>query len=79
MAQLQGGNQYNNAVAITPGDASVFNFLAFTVSVTGAIVIRAENSVADVTMTATAGIIYPISIIAVRATGTAATGIVGLS
>jgi hypothetical protein len=79
MAQLQGGNQYNNAVAVTAADASVFSFLAFTVGVTGAIVIRAENSNADVTMTATAGIIYPISIIAVRLTGTTATGIVGLS
>jgi hypothetical protein len=56
MAQLQGGNQYNNAVAITPGDASVFSFLAFTVGVTGAVTFRAENSTVDCVMTATAGI-----------------------
>jgi hypothetical protein len=79
MAQLQGGTQYSNAVAVTPADGSVFYFLGFVVGVGGTITVRPKDSAADVQIVASAGAIYPIEIIAVRATGTAATGVVGLS
>jgi hypothetical protein len=78
MAQLLGNPQYTTAVAVTPGDATVFYFLGFLVGVGGTITVRPKDSAADVQITAVAGTVYPIEIIAVRATGTAATGIVGL-
>lgn len=79
MAQLQGGSVYSNAVAIVPNDGTVLNFLGFLVGVGGTVTLRPADSAADVQITAVAGFIYPIPLIAVRATGTAATGIVGLS
>lgn len=72
---------FTAAAAITPSDVvTVFaTFNAFVVGVGGTVTFRPRDSAADVQITAVAGFIYPISIIAVRATGTAATGIVGLA
>lgn len=47
----------------------------FSVNVAGDVVIRGIDGTADVTLTCVAGVIYPVSIAFMRATGTTATGI----
>lgn len=67
------------AEAITPDDTDEFQETrAIIVGGDGAAVVRFAQSSADVTLTLTAGQVYPFGIIAVRATGTDATDIVGL-
>ena len=68
-----------DGVAITPhASDEIQETRAIMVNGDGDVVVRFAQSAADVTMTLTAGQIYPFGIIAVRDTGTTATGIVGL-
>lgn len=70
---------YENATAITPADNTAIGpFEAFVVGVGGAVTFIPYNSTTPVQITAVAGFIYPIHIQGVNATGTTATGIVGL-
>jgi hypothetical protein len=64
---------------VTPNDATANPFIAFVVGVGGTVTFRAQGSAADVTITAVAGVVYPIQTSFIRAAGTAATGIVGLN
>ena len=67
------------AEAITPHASNEFQETrAIMVNVGGDVAVRFAQSAADVTLTLTAGQIYPFGIIAVRVTGTTATGITGL-
>jgi hypothetical protein len=70
---------YTQATTVTPSDASANAFVAFMVSVGGTVTFRARESSADAVITAVAGFLYPIQTSFIRATGTAATGIVGLN
>lgn len=70
---------YENAVAITPADnTQIGPFEAFVVGVGGTVTFCPYNSTTTVQITAVAGVIYPIHIQGINATGTSATGIVGL-
>ena len=79
MAQLNGTPQYANATAVTPADGTSQRYLAFMCAVGGTITVRPEAGAADVQLTLVAGFLYPLAVTAIRATGTAATGIVGLN
>lgn len=77
------GDSYTNAVAITTSDTA---FLARTEAIycAGAgtlTVVMEKNQQAGTTtaFTVIAGAVLPISVVQVKATGTTATGIVGLS
>lgn len=69
------------AFAVAPNDTAELALLpkALMVGGGGTIVLRAVDSAADVTVTVVAGQIVPIRASYVRATGTTATGIVGLA
>lgn len=69
------------AFAITPDDAAELARLpkALMVGGAGALRLRAVDSAADVTVTVVAGQIVPIRARYVRATGTTATGLIGLA
>jgi hypothetical protein len=82
MAQIQGGSQYTQAVAITPNDVTAVYGLGFVVGVGGTVTFKPGGPLsnnANVQITAVAGFIYPIEFSLIAAAGTAATGIVGLS
>jgi hypothetical protein len=70
-----------NAVPITPHDTNPIAPIpeALYVGGAGAVTLRARGSSADVLMTATAGGYLLVQAQYVRATGTTATGIVGLT
>lgn len=70
---------YTSAVAVTPSDGTSQHYMAFLVTVGGTITIRPASNAADVQLTVAASVVYPIEVTAIRSTGTAATGIVGLS
>lgn len=72
-------NAFNQAVALVPDDAVARPCAAWVVGVGGTVTFRAQASAADVTITAVAGVVYQIQTSFIRATGTAATGIVGLN
>ncbi len=64
---------------ITPDDEDTFYpTRAITCGADGTVAARFAKSEADVTLTLVAGQVYPFSLIAIRATGTTATDIVGL-
>lgn len=64
---------------ITPHATNTFVATrAITCSGDGTIAARFKGSAADVSLTLIAGQVYPYSLIAIRVTGTTATGIVGL-
>jgi hypothetical protein len=68
-----------DAVAITPHASNeIQETRAIMVNVDGDVAVRFAQSSADVTLTLIAGQIYPFGVIAVRVTGTTATGITGL-
>lgn len=69
------------AFAVTPSDSAELATLpkALLVGGAGALVLRAVDSAADVTVAAAAGQIVPIRAQFVRATGTTATQIVALA
>jgi hypothetical protein len=69
------------AFAITPDDAAELAKLpkAVMAGSSGSLRLRAVDSPADVTVTVQAGQLVPIRARYVRATGTTATGIVGLA
>ena len=72
-------NSYQGATTITPSDATIINFKALLVSGAGSLVIEPAQGGNTVTITAGAGQDIPISVKRVLATGTTATGILGLS
>jgi len=68
-----------DVVAVTPHATNEINGTrGFMVNVAGNIACRPTDSGADVTLSVLAGVIYPISIKAVRVSGTTATGIFAL-
>lgn len=68
------------AFSITPHASNeVSPNRGFIVSVGGTVAFRAIDSTADVSITAVAGTFYPIAIKFLRATGTTATGIIGIN
>lgn len=69
------------AFAITPDDADTLPFVTkgLCIGGTGQVVLRCLDNDSDVTMLVMAGQILPIRVTHVRATGTTATGLVGLS
>jgi hypothetical protein len=68
---------YDSAVAVTTSDTTLQSYGGFLVSVGGTV--SFQNVLGTtVQITAVAGYIYPISVHRIMATGTAATGIVGL-
>jgi hypothetical protein len=71
-------NGFANARAITPSDANNLPgaISAFTVGAGGTITVTTVNG-QIVQITAVAGFVYPVQVVKVAATGTAATGIVG--
>ena len=71
-------NGFANARAIVPSDTANLPGAcsAFTVGVGGTITVTTING-QIVQITAVAGFVYPLQIVKVAATGTAATGIVG--
>lgn len=71
--------QYTNATAVTPSDGTNQHYMAFCCAVGGTITVRPSTGAADVQLTIVAGTVYPLEVTAIRATGTAATGIVGLA
>jgi hypothetical protein len=72
-------SHYETAAAITPSDTAVLNVKALLVGGAGALVIEPAQGGNTITITATAGQYIPVSAKRVLATGTVATGIVGLS
>lgn len=69
----------SDIVAITPHASTLIKpTRGVMVNVAGDIVCRPTDSAADVTLTLNAGAVYPISIKAVRVSGTTATGIFAL-
>ena len=70
---------YEGATTITPSDVTIINYKALLVSGAGALVIEPAQGGNTVTITATAGQYLPIGVKRVLATGTVATGILGLS
>ena len=70
---------YQSATAITPSDATIINYKALLVNGAGSLVIEPAQGGNTVTITAGAGQDIPISVKRVLATGTTATGILGLS
>lgn len=70
-----------NAFIITPHNTEALAFVtkALCVGGSGTLTLRAIDSTADVTLNVVAGQILPIRITHIRATGTNATGLVGLS
>lgn len=69
----------NDGVAVTPHATNpISRTAAIVCAVEGTAVVRFAQSTDDVTVTLLAGVVYPYQIIAVRATGTTATGIVAL-
>ena len=74
-------NPARRAFAVTPSDSAELTILpkALLVGGAGALVLRAVDSAADVTVTVAAGQILPIRAQFVRATGTTATAIVALA
>ena len=69
------------AFAITPSDAAELSVLpkALLIGGAGTVALRAVDSTADVTIAVQAGQLLPVRVQFVRATGTTATGIVGLA
>lgn len=64
--------------AITPHDSNAIPVTdGISVNVSGNVVLRAVDGSSDVTLTLTAGIVYPIRAKYVRSTNTTATGIHG--
>lgn len=76
---MHGFTHYEGATAITPSDVTIVNFKALLVGGAGALVIEPAQGGNTVTITAIAGQYIPIGIKRVLATGTVATGIVGMS
>lgn len=65
-----------HVVSVTPHASTTFApGRAFMADTDGTIAVRPVKSAADVTLTVVAGVIYPISIIAVRVTGTDSTNV----
>lgn len=65
--------------AVTPHDSNLIPVTkGLTCAVTGTAAVRFIDSATDVTVTINSGIVYDYSVIAVRAAGTSATGIVAL-
>lgn len=70
---------YRTVSAITPTDNSAIGpFEAFVVGVAGNVALVPIGSSSPVTIAAIAGYVYPIEFQGINATGTTATGIVGL-
>lgn len=69
----------SGAVAITPHASDTFTpTRGIICAADGTVAAKFADTAADVSLTLTAGVVYPFSIVAVRITGTSATGIVGL-
>jgi hypothetical protein len=73
-------SEYSQLVAVTPSDTTLLNCRALVVAVGGTLVLTTAIGVSAVTLTAIAGMIYPIQLNAglVGAASTA-TGIVALT
>jgi len=69
---------YTTAAAITPGDASTHNYVAFMVTVAGDVKVR-DSEGNDTVIGCAVGTIVPLKIVRVFATGTTATGITGFN
>lgn len=68
-----------SGVAITPHATDTFKpTRGIICAAGGTVAARFADDAADVSLTLTAGVVYSFSIVAIRATGTTATGIVGL-
>lgn len=68
-----------SAVAITPSDVDTFSAgVNVYVGGAGAVVVSPEGGQADVTFTVVAGQVIPVTVLAVKATGTTATGLVAI-
>lgn len=70
--------RYQSATLVTPDDNANVNYQAFTVGTSNTITI-ADGLGASVALPAIAGVIYPVRVTKVFATGTTATGIVGFN
>lgn len=69
----------SGAADITPHATNTFTpTRGFMCAVAGTAAVRFADNAADTSLTLTAGVVYPFSIVAVRITGTTATGIVAL-
>ncbi|MGR9413157.1 spike base protein, RCAP_Rcc01079 family [Rhizobium leguminosarum] len=67
----------SGAVAITPDATATFMpTRGIMCSGAGTIAAKFSDTAADVSLTLTAGVVYPFSIVAVRIAGTSATGLV---
>jgi hypothetical protein len=77
----QAGNPARHAFAINPHDSTELSITpkALLVGMSGNVVLRAIDSMLDVTITAAAGQIIPIRASFVRSTGTTASQIIGLA
>ncbi len=70
---------YRTVAAVVPTDASAIGpFEGFVVGVAGNVALVPVGQSTPVTIAAIAGFIYPIEFQGINATGTTATGIVGL-
>lgn len=67
---------YDRAAAVTPSDATVQHYEAFSVGVAGNVAI-VDRYGTTTTIPAIAGEVYPIRVTKILSTGTTATGIVG--
>lgn len=68
--------RYENADAITPHDTNRADYSALSVGVSGNVTADTADGT-SVVIYMVAGFIYPVTVIRVYSTGTAATGIVG--
>lgn len=68
-----------SGVSVTPHDSNLIPATkGLTCAVTGTAAVRFQNDSSDVTVTLNSGEVYAYTVIAVRATGTTATGVVAL-
>lgn len=79
MRSMQSMSRYESAQAITPSDTTLISVKALLVGGAGAIVVTPAAGGSNITITAIAGQYIPLAVSKVLATGTVATGIVGLS
>jgi len=74
--------QWTTGVSVTPNDSQDVGFLALLVGGTGGtlrIQMRDSQAAGPVTLTVAAGIIYPVAVTRVYATGTTAIAVVGFN
>ena len=72
------GLLYSNATKVTTSDSAANNYKALYIGVAGAVVVETVDGT-SLTFTAVPVGVLPISVVKVRASGTAATDIIGLN